>query len=165
MHPCAYLLANVPPLGDFRPTILARWQQINVWISELMQVNVSSVGSRVHRFWWMWINLAPLEVIQWAYDLIPRSPTCLVDDILDPRSHSCVVHHDDQPPFVVVNRVGLPRITLLTFLSFQHFHAFRNGGPWIIWDSHSSSMEEPNADERERAMGFCTSTTTMQSIF
>jgi len=28
MYPRAYLLKNVPPLGDFRPIILARWQQI-----------------------------------------------------------------------------------------------------------------------------------------
>jgi hypothetical protein len=28
-----------------------------------------------------------------------------------------------------------------------------------------SSMEKPNANEREWAMGFCTSTTTMQGIF
>jgi site-specific DNA-cytosine methylase len=36
MHPCAYLLENVPPLGDSRPTILARWQQIRAWIDEPM---------------------------------------------------------------------------------------------------------------------------------
>ncbi len=35
----------------------------------------------------------------------------------------------------------------------------------MIWDSHSSSMENPNVDEKEQAMGFCTCTTTMQGIF
>ncbi len=53
----------------------------------------------------------------------------------------------------MVNRVGLPWKTLPTFLSFPHFHTFRNGGPRMIWDSHSSSMEEPNVDEKEHAMG------------
>jgi hypothetical protein len=33
------------------------------------------------------------------------------------------------------------------------------------WDSHSSTMEEPNVDEREWAMGFHTSTTSMQGMF
>lgn len=28
MHQCAHLLENVPPLGDYRLTMLARWQQI-----------------------------------------------------------------------------------------------------------------------------------------
>ncbi len=62
-------------------------------------MDVASVGSQAHWFQWMWTHLAPLEVIQQAYEFIPTSPTCLVDDILDPRCHSCKVHHDDRPPF------------------------------------------------------------------
>jgi hypothetical protein len=97
----------------------------------------------------MWINLTPLEVIQRAYELIPKSSTCLVDDILDLGRHSGTICHDEWPPLVVVNKVGLPQVALPTFLSFPHFHAFRNGGLGMIWDSLSSSMKEPNADERE----------------
>jgi hypothetical protein len=109
----------------------------------------------------MWNNHTPLKVIQWAYEFIPRSPTCLVDDILDPRCHSCVVCHDDWPPLAVVNRVGLPWIALLpTFLSFPHFHAFRSMDDL---ESHSSNMEEPNANEKERAMGFRTSADALPS--
>jgi hypothetical protein len=35
----------------------------------------------------------------------------------------------------------------------------------MIWDSHSSSMEEPDLDEKEHAMGFRTGTTFVQDIF
>jgi hypothetical protein len=35
----------------------------------------------------------------------------------------------------------------------------------MIWDANSSKMEEPNANEREQAMGFRTSTTIVQGIF
>jgi len=59
---------------------------------------------------------------------------------------------------------NLPQIALLTFLSFPHSHAFRNGGPRMIWDSHSSIMEKPNADEREWAMGICISTIVVQGF-
>jgi len=45
MHACAYLLKNVPPLGDFRLIVLAGWQQIRAWISEPMQVDATLVGS------------------------------------------------------------------------------------------------------------------------
>jgi hypothetical protein len=45
MHPCAYLLENVPPLEDYKPTILVGWQQIRVWINKPMQVDVALVGS------------------------------------------------------------------------------------------------------------------------
>jgi hypothetical protein len=38
------------------------------------------------------------------------------------------------------------------------------GGPGMIWDSHSSSMEEPNVNEREQTMGFLTGTAIVQDI-
>jgi hypothetical protein len=50
MHPYAYLLENVPPLGDSKPIILVGWQHIRAWISELMQVDLVLVGSRAHWF-------------------------------------------------------------------------------------------------------------------
>jgi len=40
----------------------------------------------------------------------------------------------------------------------------RMGGLKTIWDSHSSNMEESNADEEEWAMGFHIIITTMQGI-
>jgi hypothetical protein len=55
------------------------------------------------------------EVIRHAYELILRSPTCLVDDTLDPRCQSFVVCHEDQPSLVFPNKVGLPKILSLTF--------------------------------------------------
>ncbi len=80
----------------------------------------------------MWLNLTPPKVIQQAYELIPRSPTCLVDDLLDQGRRSCAVHHDDQPSLAMVNMVGLPIIALLTLLNFPHSCAFRNGDPRIF---------------------------------
>jgi len=84
-----------------------------------------------------------------------------VDDILDPRRHSCAIRHDDQPSLAMVNKVGLPIIALPTLLSFSHSHAFRNGGLGMIWDSHSSNMEKPNVYVREWAMEFCIGTIVM----
>jgi hypothetical protein len=55
-----------------------------------------------------------------------------VDDILDLSCHSCVVCHDDGPPLAVVNRVGLPRASPLTFLSYLHSHAFQVGGLGMV---------------------------------
>ncbi len=58
-----------------------------------------------------------------------------------------------------------PWAILPTFLTFSHSHAFKNGGLRMIWDSHSSSMEKPNANEREWAMGFHICTIDVQGIF
>ncbi len=88
-----------------------------------------------------------------------------MNDILDSGHHSCVVHHYDQPPFAMVNRVGLSLITLLTFLKFSRSHAFRGESPKMIWDSNSYNMEEPIVGESEQAMGFCTNTIDMLDIF
>ncbi len=104
-------------------------------------------------------------MIQRAYQLIPRSPTCLVEGVFDLGCHSCAVYHDDQPPWVVVNRVNPPHATLPTLLSFSRSHAFRDGSLGMIWDSYSFNMERPNVDEKEWAMGFCIGTTIMQGIF
>jgi hypothetical protein len=53
--------------------------------------------------------------------------SCLVDDILYLGCQSCVIHYDDCPHLVVVNKVGLSQATLLTFLSF---FAFSNISKW-----------------------------------
>jgi hypothetical protein len=36
---------------------------------------------------------------------------------------------------VVVNRVGQPRMALPTFVNFPASHAYREGGPGLIWDT------------------------------
>jgi hypothetical protein len=42
----------------------------------------------------------------------------------------------------VVNRVGLLRTTLPTFLSFPHFHPFCYGGLGMVWDFNKFSMDD-----------------------
>jgi hypothetical protein len=59
----------------------------------------------------------------------------------------------DFTPLVVVNKVGLPCVALPTLLSFPHSHAFKDGGLEKIWDSHSSSMEEPLQMRRNEPWG------------
>jgi hypothetical protein len=65
----------------------------------------------------------------------------------------------------MVNRVGLPRVALPTFLNFSCSHTFQDGSPGMIWNANSSKMEKPNVDEQERAMRFHTCTIIMRGIF
>ncbi|CAK9260459.1 unnamed protein product [Sphagnum jensenii] len=76
-----------------------------------------------------------------------------------------VVKVVDRSPMAVVNRVGQPRMALPTFVSFPASHAYREGGPGLVWDTCLQQLVEPNADERERAMGFPTGMTFVPSIF
>jgi hypothetical protein len=64
----------------------------------------------------------------------------------------------------VVNRVRQLRMVLPTFVSFPTSHAYREGGPRLVWDTCLQRLVEPNADERERAMGFPTRMTLVLSI-
>jgi hypothetical protein len=50
---------------------------------------------------------------------------------------------------------------LPTLVSFARSYAFKDNGPRLVWDSTTQEMVEPNADERDRAMGFPTSTTNI----
>jgi hypothetical protein len=43
-------------------------------------------------------------------------------------------------------------------------YAFKDNGSGLAWDSTIQEMVEPNADERERAMGFPTSTTNVPCL-
>jgi len=54
----------------------------------------------------------------------------------------------------VVNQAGQPRMALPTFVSFPTSHAYREGGPKLVWDTCLQHLVEPNVDEREREWGF-----------
>ena len=60
----------------------------------------------------------------------------------------------------MINIVGEPRRALSTFVSFSKSYAFHGDGPGTILDTRGVEYitKEPNADEREQAMGFLTGT-------
>jgi hypothetical protein len=126
-------------------------------------IDVAAVGSRAHRPRFWWTNLAPAELLQSAIDHT-RRPNVYVSNILDLHRTPRRVYHDDQAPLVVVNHKGEPRRAFPTLVSFARSYAFKDNGPGLVWDSITQEMVEPNADKRERAMGFPTSTTNVNGI-
>jgi hypothetical protein len=107
--------------------------------------------------------LAPAELLQSAIGRT-RRPDVYVSDILDPHQTPRRIYHDDQAPLAVVNRKGEPRRAFPTLVSFARLYAFKDNGLGLVWDSLIQEMVEPNADERERAMGFPTGTTNVHGI-
>jgi hypothetical protein len=99
-----------------------------------------------------------------AYEIVSRSSHLIVDNILDIGRYSQVVRVVDRSPMAMVNRMGQPRMALPTFVSFPASHAYREGGPRLVWDTCSQRLVEPNADEREHVMGFPTGVTLVPSI-
>jgi hypothetical protein len=93
-----------------------------------------------------------------------KRPDVYVSDILDPHKAPRRVYHDDQAPLAVVNCKGEPRRALPTLVSFARLYAFKDNGLGLEWNSTKQEMVEPNADERERAMGFPTGTTNVLGL-
>jgi len=117
-------------------------------------LDATKVGSCAHhpRLWWT--NLLSREVLKRAYEIVSQSSHLIVDNILDIGQCFQVVRIVDRLPMVVVNRVGQPRMALPTFVSFPASHAYREGGPELVWDTCSQRLVEPNTNERVCAMGF-----------
>jgi hypothetical protein len=83
VHAPAYILENVPLLGDIRSHVMASVHEIRSWIGPAVLLDAARVGSRAHhpRLWWT--NLLPREVLKQAYETVPRSFHLIVDSILD----------------------------------------------------------------------------------
>jgi hypothetical protein len=107
--------------------------------------------------------LALAELLQLAIGHT-RQPNVYVSDILDPHQTPRRVYHDDRAPLAVVNRKGEPRRAFSTLVSFARSYAFKDNEPGLVWDSITQEMVEPNADKRERAMGFPTGTTNVYGM-
>jgi hypothetical protein len=77
----AYILENVPLLGDTRSHVMASVHEIRSWIGPTVLLDTARVGSRAHcpRLWWM--NLVPREVLRRAYETMSRSSHLIVDSI------------------------------------------------------------------------------------
>jgi hypothetical protein len=66
----AYILENVPLLGDTKSHVMASVHEIQFWIAPTVLLDAVRVGSHVHhpRLWWM--NLLPKEVLKRAYEIV-----------------------------------------------------------------------------------------------
>lgn len=161
--PPGYIIENVPVVSTSRARTLESMHRIHQTLGLPILFDAAAVGSRAHRPRLWWTNMAPPELLQSAVGRIQR-PDTYVRDILDPHRAPRRVYHDDQAPLAVVNRKGEPRRALPTLVSYARSYAFKDNGPGLVWDSLAQEMVEPNADERERAMGFPTGTTHIPGI-
>jgi hypothetical protein len=143
---------------------MASVHKIRSWIGPTVLLDAAKVGLRAHRPRLWWTNLLPREVLKRTYEIVLRSSHLIVDSILDIGQRSQVVGIVDRSPMAMVNRMGQPRMALPTFVSFPTSHAYREGGPELVWDTCSQRLVEPNADERECTMGFSTGMTSVPSI-
>ena len=84
--------------------------------------------------------------------------------ILDVHHRAQVCKRADLRPFYPANEVGRPLNALPTLVNYPGPYAFRNGGPGMVHNTYTKRLEEPNANERERAMGFPPNTTAAPHV-
>jgi site-specific DNA-cytosine methylase len=162
-RPPDYIVENVPVMSSSRSRTLESMHKIHGILGVPVLIDATTVGSRAHRPRFWWTNLAPAELLQLAIGRT-RQPDVYVSDILDSHRTPRRVYHNDQAPLAVVNRKGEPHRAFPTLVSFARLYAFKDNGPGLVWDSIMQEMVEPNADERERAMGFPTGTTKVHGM-
>ncbi|CAM6092168.1 unnamed protein product [Calypogeia fissa] len=160
-----YILENVPVLGDTRAQVLASVRQVRFWLGPAVLLDAASDGSRAHRPRLWWTSMLPREVLRRAFNAVQRSGDLTVDSILDGGRQCQLVQTSDRSPMAKVNIVGQLWATLPTLLSAPAPYAYRDGGRGLVWDTQVQRLVEPNADERERAMGFTTGVTAVPALF
>ena len=162
--PVAYIFENVPPLGVINVQLQDAAAEVCLHLGEPVLVDAAALGSYAHRLRWKWTNLASATGISAALGQFRRPEGRHVDHILDVGRYARKVMHADSSPFAMINKVGESRLALPTFMSYPKSFAFRENGQGLVFDTSTQCLQEPCADERERAMGFLTGTTSGPGI-
>ena len=163
-EPVGFLLENVHSGEDARPLVQAAWATVTGVLGQPVVLDAAQVGSCAHRVRAYWTNLIPRPWLESAVRLEGRLADLYVDDILDAGRTSAPVTLELPAPFFPCNVVGQRRRALPTLVSFPNSQAYRVGKAGILWDKVKQQWDVPNADERERAMGFPTGTTRCRGV-
>ncbi len=83
---------------------------------------------------------------------------------MDDQSSCQPVTRQEKPPWFLANTIGKPRGAWPTFLSFLGAHVFQGNGPGLVYRHASATWDEPSPEERGKAMGFQTGTTSHTKV-
>lgn len=160
-QPPAYILENAATQHNFnsehvRVNVTA---QLRADLGEPVTLDAAQFNSLAHRLRNYWTNLADTRALQHVAAFYERDPSLQVATILEEGREPQPVLRADQPPFYPCNQVGKPRAVLPTLVAFPGSHAFRDGGAGMILDTHTGTLGEPWAVERERALGYASNCT------
>jgi hypothetical protein len=102
-----------------------------------------------------------LALSQWQ-----RTPGLLVTKHLDEGRTPLRLHRSRQqrPPNYQCNADTVNVEVLPTIVSFPKSNNFKDGRAGVLYDSARNSRTEPNADERERLLGYTTGTTAAPGL-
>jgi transposase InsO family protein len=156
-HPPAYILENVAMQENFRhehirhPVFLELLGRIGAPIT----FDAVQVGSRAHRLRNYWTNLCDGARANAVFGNLREYVTTPLTEILGPgRVPTEVAEGERSHSKVRVNVHGQPRRVFPTIMSFPLSRAFLPEKPGSLFDMNTQQWDEPNAEEREAAMGY-----------
>jgi hypothetical protein len=155
-----YVIENTPSQLDQRE----HYTLVRHYLGEPFLLDAAQCGSYAHQLCNWWTNLAPLSVLQLALKYTIRNPNLQVSHILDDQSSCQPVTRQEKPLWFPLNTIGKPRGPWPTFVSFPRAHAFQKDEPGLVYHHALATWNEPSPEERERAMGFQTGTTSLTKV-
>ena len=140
--------------GALQQTSAAEYQFICQCIGHPLACDAAQFGSYAHRLRHYWTNLAHLQQLEVVLQHVHRPVGLKVTDILRPGRVVLAAVKSDAAPFYRCNVKGEPLSALPTFTAYRMSRAFKAGQPGAVFDGNQRCWTEPNAEERELAMGF-----------
>jgi transposase InsO family protein len=152
-HPIAYLLENVAIQENFihKHTKNKVAAEVDSKIGKPVTFDVANVGSYATRVRNYWTNMAGAKPMQMVYNNLKCPRKGNLYTILGKDRHPMLV---EAPSKGGHNVPGEVRATFPTLMSFRQSRAFRPMWAGSIYASKLSKYLEPDAVERELAMGY-----------
>jgi hypothetical protein len=158
-----YVIENTPSQLDQMEKVREHYTLVRHYLGEPFLLDVAQCGSYAHRLRNWWTNLAPLLILQLAFIYTIKNPNLQVFHISDDQNSYQLVTRQEKPRFLV-NIIGKPRGVWPTFVSFLGAHAFQKDEPGLVYHHASATWDESSPEERKRAMGFQTDTTSLTKV-
>ena len=158
--PPAYLIENIPLHLNHKSAFIREvaYPLVCQGIGTPVTIDAAQLGSYAHRLRSFWTNLAPCNQLQAALSAVQRPPGRLVEHIMGPGRHARDITRSDSAPLYIAN-IYKPggdnrRVVFPTLMAYPVSYAFRAGGPGTVYDSRIGRFTQPDAEERERALGY-----------
>jgi transposase InsO family protein len=166
-HPPAYLLENTYMEWPHTPEHIRTkdFPRILQTLGPSVVADAARFNSGTYRVRNWWTNLQPWQLLELVLNKWQRSPGILATDLLDPgRTPLSLGRRQQGPPMYPCNSNPAQVEALPTLVSYPQSNNFREKHAGVLFDSNNSTYTEPNADERERLLGYDTGTTAAPGL-
>ena len=166
-HPPAYLLENTYMLWGHTADQVkyVDFPHINSVLGTGFTADAARFGSGAYRLRMFWTNLQAAQHLHLALSKWKRPSGLLVDSLLDRGRAPLQLNRRCQPPPHYQCNLDPTKVEVLpTLVSYPKSNNFRGGRAGVLHDTNLGIDTEPNADERERLLGYATGTTAAPGL-